>query len=49
LLWLVVISALVSAGQYFYRFWSQLDDRIKQRRKLSMMEAQKKPQDAVPL
>jgi len=49
LLWLVVISALVSAGQYFYRFWSQLDDRIKQRRKLGMMEAQKKPQDAVPL
>ena len=49
LLWLVVISALVSAGQYFYRFWSQLDDRIKQRRKLRMMEAQKKPQDAVPL
>jgi len=40
---------LVSAGQYFYRFWSQLDDRIKQRRKLRMMEAQKKPPDAVPL
>ena len=49
LLWLVVVSALVSAGQYFYRFWSQLDDRIKQRRKLSMLEAQKQPQDAVPL
>jgi CDP-diacylglycerol--glycerol-3-phosphate 3-phosphatidyltransferase len=49
LLWLVVISALVSAGQYFYRFWNQLDDRIKQRRKLSILEAQKKPQDAVPL
>ena len=49
LLWLVVVSALLSAGQYFYRFWSQLDDRIKQRRKLSMLEAQKKPQDAVPL
>jgi len=49
LLWLVVISALVSAGQYFYRFWSQLDDRIKQRRKLRMMEAKKKPPDAVPL
>src|ERR1700757_2621090 len=32
LLWLVVISALVSAAQYFYRFWNQLDDRIKQRR-----------------
>jgi CDP-diacylglycerol---glycerol-3-phosphate 3-phosphatidyltransferase len=49
LLWLVVISALVSAGQYFYRFWSQLDDRIKQRRKLAITEAQNKPQDAVPL
>jgi CDP-diacylglycerol--glycerol-3-phosphate 3-phosphatidyltransferase len=49
LLWLVVISALVSAAQYFHRFWSQLDDRIKQRRKLSMLESQKKQQDAVPL
>lgn len=49
LLWLVVISALVSAAQYFYRFWNQLDDRVKQRRKLSVLEPQKKPQDAVPL
>jgi CDP-diacylglycerol---glycerol-3-phosphate 3-phosphatidyltransferase len=49
LLWLVVISALVSAAQYFRRFWSQLDDRIKQRRKLSMLERHKKSQDAVPL
>lgn len=49
LLWLVVISALVSAAQYFLRFWSQLDDRIKQRRKLRMMEGHKKTEDAVPL
>jgi CDP-diacylglycerol--glycerol-3-phosphate 3-phosphatidyltransferase len=49
LLWLVVISALVSAAQYFHRFWNQLDDRIKQRRKLSMLESQKKQQDAIPL
>ena len=49
LLWLVVISALVSAAQYFYRFWSQLDDRIKQRHKLRVAEAQSKSQDAVPL
>src|ERR1700740_2228388 len=49
LLWVVVGSALVSAAQYFLRFWSQLDDRIKQRRKLRMMEAHKKSQDAVPL
>jgi CDP-diacylglycerol---glycerol-3-phosphate 3-phosphatidyltransferase len=47
LLWLVVISALVSAAQYFYRFWGHLDDRIKQRRKLRMLESQKKAQDAV--
>jgi CDP-diacylglycerol---glycerol-3-phosphate 3-phosphatidyltransferase len=49
LLWLVVVSALVSAAQYFHRFWNQLDDRIKQRRKLGMLEPQKKQQDAVPL
>jgi CDP-diacylglycerol--glycerol-3-phosphate 3-phosphatidyltransferase len=49
LVWLVVISALVSAGQYFYRFWNQLDDRIKQRRKLSMLEARKNSQNVVPL
>jgi CDP-diacylglycerol--glycerol-3-phosphate 3-phosphatidyltransferase len=49
LLWLVVVSALVSAAQYFRRFWSRLDDRIKQRRKLSMLESHKKSQDAVPL
>jgi CDP-diacylglycerol--glycerol-3-phosphate 3-phosphatidyltransferase len=49
LLWLVVISALVSAAQYFRRFWSRLDDRIKQRRKLSVLESHKKSQDAVPL
>src|SRR6201981_1059940 len=46
LLWLVVISALVSAAQYFQRFWGHLDDRIKQRRKLRMLESQKKAEDA---
>ena len=49
LLWLVVVSALVSAAQYFMRFWSHVDDSIKQRRRLRMLEARKKPQDAVPL
>lgn len=49
LLWLVVISAVISAGQYFLRFWSQLDDRIKQRRKLSVLENRKKTEDAIPL
>jgi CDP-diacylglycerol--glycerol-3-phosphate 3-phosphatidyltransferase len=49
LVWLVVISAIVSAAQYFLRFWSQLDGRIKQRRKLSMLESSKKTEDAIPL
>lgn len=49
ILWLVVISALVSAAQYFLRFWNQLDDRIKQRRSLNLLERRKKPQDAVTL
>src|SRR5215831_8781511 len=46
LLWLVVVSALVSAAQYFLRFWSQLDDRIKQRRKLGILQARKQTGDA---
>src|SRR5467141_2481234 len=49
LLWLVVISALVSAAQYFRRFWSHVDDSIKQRRRLRMLEARKKSEDVVPL
>lgn len=49
LLWLVVVSAIVSAAQYFLRFWGQLDDRIKQRRNLRMLESHKKSEDAVPL
>lgn len=49
LLWLVVISALVSAAQYFLRFWGQLDDRIKQRRTLRVLERSKKPQDVASL
>jgi CDP-diacylglycerol--glycerol-3-phosphate 3-phosphatidyltransferase len=49
LLWLVVASALVSAAQYFLRFWGQLDDRIKQRRKLRLLQGREKTEDAVPL
>src|SRR5271163_4204625 len=49
LLWLVVASALVSAAQYFLRFWAKVDDRIKQRRTLRMLESRKNSQDAVPL
>ncbi len=30
LLWIVVVFALASAGQYFWSFWKNLDDRLKQ-------------------
>ena len=30
LLWLVVVFALASAGQYFWSFWKKLDVRVKQ-------------------
>src|SRR5689334_1212645 len=45
LLWLVVISALTSAAQYFLRFWSHLDDRIKARR-LKMTESRKQHENS---
>jgi hypothetical protein len=47
LLVLVVASALVSAVQYFLKFWSQVDGSIKQRRRLRLLQLQsaKKTQD----
>jgi len=46
LLWLVVISAIISAVHYFQMFWSQVNDRIQQRRKsLLILEQGKKPQN----
>jgi CDP-diacylglycerol--glycerol-3-phosphate 3-phosphatidyltransferase len=49
LLWLVVVSAIGSAVQYFLKFWSQVDDRVKQRRRLRLLERRKKPQDVATL
>lgn len=47
-LWMVVVSAIVSAVQYFLKFWSQVDERVKQRRlRLRLLERQKKSQDVV--
>ncbi len=46
LLWLVVVSAVASAVQYFLKFWNQVDDRVKQRRRrLMILEREKKQQD----
>jgi CDP-diacylglycerol--glycerol-3-phosphate 3-phosphatidyltransferase len=46
LLWLVVILAVLSAVQYFLRFWSQVDDRVKKRRmRLRILERLKKTQE----
>jgi CDP-diacylglycerol---glycerol-3-phosphate 3-phosphatidyltransferase len=45
LLWLVVISAVVSAVHYFKLFWSQVDGRFKQRRIGLVLDQKKKPQD----
>ncbi|HET9400277.1 MAG TPA: CDP-diacylglycerol--glycerol-3-phosphate 3-phosphatidyltransferase [Candidatus Acidoferrales bacterium] len=49
LVWMVVASAVASAVQYFMKFWSQVDGSIKQRRRLRLMEAAKKTQDAPSL
>lgn len=46
LLWLVVISAIASAIQYFLKFWKQVDVSVKQRRmRLRILEREKKEQD----
>ena len=49
LLWLVVISAIASAVEYFLMFWSKVDDHVKQRRRLRlriMERPEKKQHDA---
>ncbi|HEX2715332.1 MAG TPA: CDP-diacylglycerol--glycerol-3-phosphate 3-phosphatidyltransferase [Candidatus Acidoferrales bacterium] len=49
LLWLVVLSAVGSALQYYLKFWSQVDDRVKQGRHLRLLERRKKQQDVPTL
>ena len=49
LLWLVVLSAVGSAVQYYLKFWSQVDDRVKQGRRLRLLERRKKQQDVPTL
>ena len=43
-LWLVMISALISMGQYFFRFWRSLDQKVKERGRLHLLQ-QKKQRD----
>ena len=45
LLWLVVGSAVVSAVQYFKKFWGRVDGSVKQRRRLRILERRKNAQD----
>ena len=49
LLWLVVISAVVSAVHYFQMFWSQINSRVQQRRGGAplVVEREEKPQDVL--
>jgi CDP-diacylglycerol--glycerol-3-phosphate 3-phosphatidyltransferase len=46
LVWLVVLSAVVSAIHYFQVFWSQINSRVQQRRRGALaVEAKERPQD----
>lgn len=49
LLWLVVVSAVLSAMHYFQMFWSQINFRVQERRRGSvvLVEPKEKPQDVL--
>ncbi len=49
LLWLVVISAVLSAMHYFQMFWSQINFRVQERQRsnLLLVKSEEKPQDAL--
>ena len=48
LLWLVVVSAVISALHYFQMFWSQIDIRVQQRRRdVVLVKQEEKQQDVL--
>ena len=49
LLWLVVVSAVLSAAHYFRVFWSQINFRVQERRRKTIiaMDSKEKPQDVL--
>jgi len=48
LVWLVVISAVISAVHYFHMFWSQINSRVQQRRQsMLVVDAKEKPQNVL--
>ncbi len=48
LMWLVVLSAMVSAVHYFQMFWGQINFRVQQRRRTMVIaEPKEKPQDVL--
>jgi len=49
LLWLVVLSAVASAIHYFQMFWSQINFRVQERHRRSVMviDGKEKPQDVL--
>ena len=50
LVWLVVMSAVASAAQYFLKFWGQVSGHVEQRRRLRLLERlPRKTQDAPTL
>jgi CDP-diacylglycerol--glycerol-3-phosphate 3-phosphatidyltransferase len=47
LMWLVVLSAVASAIHYFQMFWSQIDNRVQERRRaVILVKPEEKHQDA---
>jgi len=44
-LWLVVVFALVSAVDYFRRFWKKVDDRVKARQRRRLIVLKKRQRD----
>jgi len=46
-LWGTMVFALVSAGDYFRKFWRQVDERIKERRRIELLRLETERQRAV--
>ena len=47
-MWIVMISGLVSAVDYFLKFWRKVDEGIKHRRRTELLTLQRRPTDLSP-
>jgi CDP-diacylglycerol--glycerol-3-phosphate 3-phosphatidyltransferase len=48
-IWFMVVLSLVSAGDYFYAFWSRIDRHVVKRKRRAFILSRRKKRDVAPI